>query len=206
MNFAQAYQHYQIPPNLQLHQLRVAGVGYLVAQHCHFQVDSVLVARACLVHDMGNILKFDLSPNTAQRYGLTNLDQLRQIQQQFRQKYGSDEVKATFKICQELGLTKELEILKQENQLYEIKTVTLRGSWPVKILLYADMRVSPDGIVSLKSRLTDFLKRYNLHKPSLLNEAYQLENLLQQHTSINITAINESQTKPLYSQFLNWKV
>jgi len=209
MNFAQVYQKYQIPPNLQQHQLRVAGVAYLITNNWKTNppIDPKLMAKVGLVHDMGNILKFNLEPKIAQRYGLTDLDKWNRVKQLFRQKYGPDENQATFQICQELGLTKELTILKQINQLYDLTKIANSPHWPLKIAVYADMRVSPDGVVSFKQRLEDFFQRYNLHDiDSWLIAGKKIESQLQSQTKIDITTITESDLQHLYPIFLNWKV
>ena len=209
MNFTQVYQHYQIPPNLQQHQLRVAGITYLIAKHWQAQpkIDPVLMARVGLVHDMGNILKFGLNSKTAKRYGLTNLSKWQQVQQEFRRQYGPDEVKATFAICRELDLEQELAILQREHQIYDPpKIAQSPNNWPVKIFLYADMRVAPQGIVSLEKRLKDFFARYHLDQPEWFKAGQSIENQLQARTTIDITSINETQLQPLYSQFLHWQV
>ena len=209
MNFAQVYQHYQIPSNLQQHQLRVAGIAYLIAKYWQAKpkIDPVLMARVGLVHDMGNILKFDLNPKVAKRYGLTNLSKWQQVQHEFRRKYGNDEVETTFAICRELGLEQELAILQREHQIYNPpKIAQSPNDWPVKIFLYADMRVSPQGVVSLEERLKDFFARYRFNRPEWFKAGQSIENQLQARTTIDITSINETQLQPLYSQFLHWKV
>ena len=55
------YAEFKIMPNLQLHQLRVAAVGKLISEHFTVPVNVRDVVLACLFHDMGNILKFDLT-------------------------------------------------------------------------------------------------------------------------------------------------
>ena len=54
------YTHYQIMPVLQQHMLRVAGVTDLICQLAGDKVDSHNVVIAALLHDSGNIIKFDL--------------------------------------------------------------------------------------------------------------------------------------------------
>jgi len=72
MNIIQVYAKYQIMPELARHQLRVAGVAQTIVQACQERLDEDSIVTACLLHDMGNILKFDLTrfPEFLQPEGL----------------------------------------------------------------------------------------------------------------------------------------
>jgi 5'-deoxynucleotidase YfbR-like HD superfamily hydrolase len=47
--------------NLQLHQLRVAAVGQIICESIPDFDETEEVVTTCLLHDMGNIIKFDLN-------------------------------------------------------------------------------------------------------------------------------------------------
>ena len=47
-------------PNLAMHQLRVAGVAMQICESLDTNIDTNSVVKACLLHDMGNIIKFNL--------------------------------------------------------------------------------------------------------------------------------------------------
>jgi 5'-deoxynucleotidase YfbR-like HD superfamily hydrolase len=55
------YDTYKIMPQLAAHQLRVAAVAYAITQAIFEPIHDEELISACLLHDMGNILKFDLS-------------------------------------------------------------------------------------------------------------------------------------------------
>src|ERR1700749_4363638 len=55
------YEEYKIMSNLQLHQLRVASVAKLICGHFNEPINTRAVLLACLFHDMGNILKSNLT-------------------------------------------------------------------------------------------------------------------------------------------------
>jgi hypothetical protein len=60
MKILDIYKDYQIPDNLQLHQLRVAGVAKLTFDNWLSEKPDInLITSVCLLHDMGNIIKFD---------------------------------------------------------------------------------------------------------------------------------------------------
>ena len=61
MKISEIYRKYRIPPQLQLHQLRVASIAKYICDNLKVPVDIEEVVSADLLHDMGNIIKFDLS-------------------------------------------------------------------------------------------------------------------------------------------------
>ncbi|USN54769.1 MAG: HD domain-containing protein [Candidatus Peribacteria bacterium] len=54
------YTQYQIPPSLQEHMLRVAAVAEQICLHSSQEIDHATIVTAALLHDMGNIIKFNL--------------------------------------------------------------------------------------------------------------------------------------------------
>ena len=60
MTILEIYEKYKIMPQLQEHQLRVASVAKTICDHLLVPVHTDHVVSVCLLHDMGNILKFDL--------------------------------------------------------------------------------------------------------------------------------------------------
>ena len=61
MNISEIYEKYQIMPQLQNHMYRVAGVASVICNNFSKPVDKNSVVSACLLHDMGNIIKSDLN-------------------------------------------------------------------------------------------------------------------------------------------------
>ncbi len=97
------YEKYHIMPALQLHQLRVAGVAaYISVNFIDKQsIDTNEIILACLLHDMGNILKFSLDrfPEFLEPQGR---DYWQKVQDEYRMKYGNDEHEATKQIVREI--------------------------------------------------------------------------------------------------------
>lgn len=58
---SQIYDRYQVLPALQLHMLRVAAVAQLICSSHHRALPTDHIISCCLLHDIGNILKFDLT-------------------------------------------------------------------------------------------------------------------------------------------------
>ncbi|MDO8512962.1 MAG: HD domain-containing protein [bacterium] len=154
------YQKYNIMPQLQLHQLRVAGVAKLICDNFPDQLDTDGVIKACLVHDMGNILKFDLTlfPESLAPEGLVYWENVKkEISQKYKTK---DEHEVTRQIAKELNLPTGIQDYLNSVGFLQTSSNVLHDHYENKICCYADMRVTPFGIVSAQERLAEGKKRY----------------------------------------------
>jgi hypothetical protein len=160
MKIQDIYTHYQIPENLQLHMYRVTAVGLLVADLIgnSIKLDKKIITIALLLHDVGNIIKFNLGNSTILKSD--EVEQLKKVKDAFISKYGDDEHLATIKIVNELNVpTKVVEIL--ENIGSSKVHVTIHSEdWYWKVCSYADFRVAPYGVVSVEERFDDVIQRY----------------------------------------------
>src|SRR5690242_14147552 len=104
MGIADIYLQYKILPFLQLHQLRVAAVAVQICRSLSVEVDTNSATVASLLHDMGNILKFDFQayPSAFEPEGISYW---KRVQDEYRAKYGNDEHDATLTIARELGVS-----------------------------------------------------------------------------------------------------
>jgi HD domain len=145
--------------NLQEHQLRVAAVAQLVCDSIEGFTETKDVVAACLLHDMGNIIKFDLTyfPEFVQPEGL---EHWQKVKDEFVLKYGDDEHIATEHIAREVMASKStLDFV--DNVGFRKLPITEAGtSLGQKICAYADMRVGPKGVLSIEKRTTDLRVRY----------------------------------------------
>lgn len=165
MTIAQIYKQYRLMPNLQLHQYRVAAVAQYICSHFESAVDERSITQACLLHDMGNIIKFDLAsfPEFLEPEGLPYWEE---VQESFMNRYGDDEFTATLQIAEEIGVSQRvLELIGQVN-FNKIQANLNSEDLEAKICEYADTRVSPQGVVSLKERLDDLEVRYAARYPT----------------------------------------
>lgn len=165
MNILDAYKKYQIPPNLQRHQLQVAAVATQLINHfpAKKELNKRNIQAAMLLHDMGNIIKFDLSLSP-ELLGGKGLEYWKGIQDQFIHKYGRDEHKATLAIAQELAVPERvIYLIDQVGFNKSISNLNCKD-WEVWIVAYSDSRVTPYGVTSLLERLDDGVKRYAKNK------------------------------------------
>ena len=155
-------------PNLQLHQLTVASVAKQICESINIKVDNQSVITACLFHDMGNIIKFDLNyfPEFNKPEGL---EYWQKVQKEYFEKYGMDEHHATVDIIKELNLSRYILDLVNVIDLNKINNHSNDLSLEEKIVVYVDNRVNPYGVVSLNERREDVNKRYKNH-PNVVTE------------------------------------
>lgn len=156
-------------PNLAEHQLRVAGVAMQIcdALDDNVEINRDAILKACLLHDMGNIIKFKLDyfPEFLEPKGL---EYWQGIQNEFIKKYGDEEHEATFKIVKQLNPSDDiLDILhsvgfsktKNNEEIYDFNK---------KIACYVDLRVGPHGILSLEDRLSNLRDRYSKNGSTII--------------------------------------
>ncbi len=149
-------------PNLQAHQMRVAGVAMQICESMEkggIAVDKTRVVTACLLHDMGNIIKSDLNyfPEFLEPQGF---EYWQNVQNEYFQKYGRNEHEATLKILKELEISSAVMVIVDGIGYPHIEDSYIANDFNYKIAQYADLRVSPHGILSITERATEARKRY----------------------------------------------
>lgn len=211
MQIKQIYEKYQIMPQLATHMLRVAGVGKLILAGWKDPIDSDLVIRTLLLHDMGNITKFNLSDAWQKKMKgadtTMDLPHWRTVQQEFWDRYGKDTHGATNAIISELGQQDVLTVLEQEHTGYATgdESQILRQSDPAQIFAYCDVRVTPSGVVPMKERITDLHKRYGRELP-WYDFLYKLEEQVREQTTIDLDSIDEHDVEPLFDELLEYRL
>ncbi len=157
-------------PNLRLHQLRVAAVAEVILDSLTIPINKKDVLTACLLHDMGNIIKFHLNyfPEFNQPEGL---NYWQTVQSEYLNKYGPDEHLATVLIARELPVCANIVELIDSVEPSLIEQNRLTEDFRKKICIYADNRVSPYKIVSILERNKEALERYKDHPHSFNKES-----------------------------------
>lgn len=201
-------------PNLQEHQLRVAAVARQICDNLTVPVDSSSVITACLLHDMGNIIKFDLS-QFPEFYEPEGVDYWRKVQQEFINEYGPDEHQASLDIAKELGASqKVLDCIDSVDFGQALNNIS-RSDIEPKICDHADLRVGPHGIVSIEQRLEDGRRRYkdrperwiSPEKWQELSQAcHDLESQIFENCKIKPTDITDESTAPVIEELRAYKI
>ena len=153
------YSAYRIMPSLRLHQLRVTAVAKIICDNFSESLNEHDILIACLLHDMGNIIKFDLNyfPEHLEPEGL---EYWQGVKNEFFEKYGGDEHHATETIAKEIGISDISFSYLSAIGYRNLEDALRDASFERKICAYADMRVSPYSICSIEERISEGRKRY----------------------------------------------
>jgi hypothetical protein len=209
------YAQYKIMPNLQLHQLRVAAVGKMVCDNFKEPVNTGDVILACLFHDMGNILKFDLTyfPEAVEPQGLTYWEG---VKKEYREKYGEDQHEASQTIAGEIGLSGTVVRLIGLVSFSGLRETLKEPAREPKIVEYGDCRVAPYGIAPIRERFIDGRKRYlhrfptqeenDAHYDALTEAGYEIERQIFAHCSITPQEITDASVAPLIEELWEYPV
>ncbi len=161
MKVSEIYQKYSIPINLQEHMLRVAVVArFITNSWIGKDVNPEKILIVSLLHDVGNIVKFDFEKNKSfYTNNEESVEVLIERQKDFIKKYGNDDDEANKNILTELGLQKDLIDIVVSKKFGNSINTSRSNNWALKILLYSDMRVLPQGIGTLEDRFADIMDR-----------------------------------------------
>lgn len=184
-------------PNLAMHQLRTAAVAMQICETVNLDVDKENIIKACLVHDMGNIIKFNLNyfPELLKPEGL---EYWQKVKYDFVLKYGNNEHKASLEIAREIGLSgSTINLIDCIDSSVDL--VALDKDFTKKICLYSDNRVSPLGVVSAEEHSLDAKERYKNHPHAFdeekriffMKNLFLIENEIFSRTNIKPEDIND---------------
>lgn len=210
------YDAYRIIPNLQMHQLRVAAVGKIIADNFSEPLDSKSVVLACLFHDMGNIIKFDFKTllHFLEPEGLAYWQASKD---EWIAKYGPDEHAASLAVAKEIGLSENVQGFIDGTRFSRLEAARDGASFEEKIVKYADMRAAPLGVVSLLDRLEEGRVRYAERKGYNTPEgrekyrlstaaAIEIEKQIFEYCSVRPEDINDTSVAPLIEELRNYPV
>ena len=201
------YELYKIPESLQLHMLRAAAIAkQIVDNWVGPEINGDFILKVLLLHDMGNIVKFSDDDLTQEQI---------ELRQEIVNKYGHDDHVISNQIAKELGLNQEeLDMMDAKIFIKNDLTVNL-DSYEIKIGAYADQRVAPDGIYSIRERLEEAKSRYkdkpgssmNNSRTDLLMEcAYEIEKQVMMHCNIMSEDINNESVQGVVEDLKGYEV
>ena len=217
MKISEVYEKYKIMPQLQLHMLRVAGVANMICDSFDLEIDSGLITQACLLHDIGNVVKFDfnsvLFPDAW--FAPKGKSYWENIQKEFGDRYGKDDHNVSIQIIKEIKAKNRILNLVDSMGFSNSVNVFKSNDYQVKILAYSDQRVSPNGIVSMSARHKEAKKRYasrikSKYTPKqfldLVNKYKEIEKQIFTHCSIKPNDITEKKVLPLIEKLKNYEI
>ena len=206
MTVVEVYEKYEIPPNLADHQLTVAAVASVICEVTG-KGDRDNVVAACLLHDMGNIIKFDLDKKIPGAE-IENVEHWKEVKQKFIENYGDDEHIATIVIADDIGVSVEVKNLVDAIGFRHSLDTLNSGDKSKMIAGYSDMRVAPHGVVSLETRLDDLTTRYGATDDrEQYNQALrQMEQVIFSDTGLNPSVVNKAVVDAQKIELVSFKI
>lgn len=200
-------------PNLQMHQYRVAAVAMQICESLDIDINKENIITACLLHDMGNIIKFNLNhfPEFNQPEGL---EYWQKVKDDYILKYGKNEHEASMKIARELNVNSDILYLIESVDSSFVEILANSNDLERKICMYSDGRVTPHGIVSIKERSEEAKERYKNHE-YIFNEENVLffnknltlmEEKIFSHSKIKKEDINDESVIPYLEKLKNFSI
>ncbi len=210
----QIFEKYQIPRNLQEHMLRAAAVGNLICDYWHGpKIDKDNIIAILLIHDFGNIVKMDLDSEKGLKImgaEARRIEYWRKVQQDVIQKYGKDDHLVSEKIADELKVSERMKFVLKNKVFNNNEFIAKSDDYEIKIAAYADQRIGPFGILSLKERFRELKERYALRENQNVNNpkinvfiqcAFEIEEQVLHNTSLHPKDINDKSIKPYLKRF-----
>lgn len=204
------YKKYRINKGLQEHMVRVAAVADMVCDHSPLPIDRTIAVSACLLHDMGNLIKvkFEAAPELFEPEGV---GYWQEVQAEMTELYG-DVGSATRAIVADIAPLHKIEETIEHASLNKMADIAASGTFEAKLLEYADMRVALRGIVSMHERFDDIRARYvpTHHSGGYIDEleaaAASIEEELFAGASITPAEITEVSTAAIQSALHNFDI
>jgi hypothetical protein len=205
------YDRFDIVPHLRLHMFRVAGVGEYVIDNWDSEgkPDKNRVVAELLIHDLGNIVKFDFKTKELWA-GFTDSEKVRwkKSQDATIAKYGSDvDYVVTLAMAKEVGASEGILSILSTISEGTMDQVLESKDYGLQLCSYADHRVCPTGIVSLKERFADLRVRYKAKLGAEYRDVWndslglRLEAGLLKNTALRPEEINDESVKPYIEKY-----
>lgn len=207
------YEKFNIPPNLQEHMFRVAGITSFILDHWKGkEIDKDKIIKLALLHDLGNIVKFDLEkhPDLLGKEK-PRLEYWKKVQKEVKEKFGSDDHDVANKMLREIGVDEEMIDTISQKSFGNSTETEKSDNWGLKILLYSDLRAGPFRVMPLKERLEEAIPRLEKYKnlphlDRLLQTARNIEKQIQSHLDTNVSEISEQSIDMNESKFLKVEI
>lgn len=216
MTIAEIYAHYPITPNLARHMLRVGAVTQMIIDHWTGpKLLTEAMLRIALLHDTGNILKFDFDghPHLLEEEA-ANVEHWKNLQHEWAARFANED-EMTYAIAAECGLAADEIAMMKEMGYGLMDRIATEKRFERKIVKYADMRAAPFGILPLAERLEEGHKRYlnhptitiDLSKTQALEQAaLQVERDIMRHCTITPIDITEEAIRPVMETLKSYDI
>ena len=205
--------NYFVPKTLQLHMRLVAGVAKKICEHSKEKIDKEKIIAVALIHDIGNIVKMKFEGKSLRlllKSDFKRIDFYKTKKEEFLKKYGADDKATNYAIAKELGVEAKLLELIDPSSAIKIngEKYFISKNFTKLVLFYSDLRVSPEGVVSMKKRLKEFEERYSLkdspeklaYSKTFFKAAEEMEKIVFQKINLSPHDINKKTIKAFFSK------
>ena len=207
MTTQQIYDQFLIPKNLQEHMLRVAALAEIIGEHWQAEkIDLNSIVQACLLHDIAKPLTFDPAKQAQFGASETEIGRLTELQAMIRSTYSANEHEASVKICQKVGCSPAAVEIVDDLEWEYIDRWLVVDKVRSLIAIYCDMRIGPQRILPLVTRINDLKTRdpdpARLDQISL--DGQRLETRLHKIISLDLNSITEEQIEARWANLRNY--
>jgi hypothetical protein len=196
---------------------RVTAIGLYIADHLQadIKVDKDIITKVNLLHDMGNIVKFDFNLYAVMGMSAVDVPYWTNVQKEYIEKYGRNEDIATDAILQELNVEHEVVRILGQHALEKAKYALENDNWGIKIIRISDSRISPQGVVTLSDRWSDIRRRYTnkdhrLSNPDEVTQREQMEHAIekqiQSKCTIDLQKISDADIEPYIGRLKEFQI
>lgn len=214
------YERFEVPQNLRMHMFRVAALAELLCTAWNGPaINKTDIIAVSLVHDIGNIVKFDLETPFGLKLvsGVTveEIEKMRKTRDYVKSRYGADDHEATQNMARELGVNERLMfIITYGGHSFTDPNLPNLDDWDIKLHAYTDFRVGPFGIMPLGDRFEEFRTRQKArvdrgaknwsysNLDAIIKAGVNLEKTIQANVSIPLEQINDKTVQPYLDKYL----
>jgi len=159
-NIDEIYEEFETPQHLRYHMRLVRSVATHIGNYA--DADTDLISATCLLHDLGNVIKKYQGHivNFPGNEGAVAIARL----------YGSHPCDATQGMLRSINVVESIIELVEAMEPRNWGNLLVSSNWSAKVCSYADMRVAPEGIVTLEQRRDEAARRSG----RVIEEYYQL--------------------------------
>lgn len=214
-SIVQIYRELYVPLKLQKHMFWVASVAnQILDSWLGPVVNKTKLIRVLLLHDIGNIVKIEVTDELADSLNVT-ADKLAEFKKIMIQKYGQDDHVVSIELSRQMGLgNDELKLMNEKIFIHNEETM-ISNNYERKIGAYADQRIAPDGLRPLIDRLLEAKDRYGDKPGSSMNNprtdfliecAVQIEKQVMEYCSLSAQDINNQSVIPYVEKLKKYKI
>jgi len=185
--------------------LRTAALANIIIRKwVGVNVDKDSIIKTCAIHDIAKPMNFDLVKQA--QFGMSEKDigKLKQLQKKLKTKYGDDEHRASALIAKDLGCNSNVIKFVNNLEWEYLPRLFKANDLDSLISIYCDMRIGPEGILTLQERLEELKKRTG--RTNYQENGARLETLITENVTLDLNQISNEQLNQKFENLLNLEI